>query len=87
MLKFKIVKSVLILSNNALTVEINESNNTIAYITNDNRFTESLYINRLSSLYRALDLLTLSENKAQQDVNDLLARHVSHVESIAQQAS
>lgn len=87
MLKFKIVNSVLVLSNNALTVEINENKNTITYITNDNRFIESLYINRLSSLYRALDLLTLSENKSQQDVNDLLARHVSHVESIAQQAS
>tara|TARA_B100000929_G_C15250284_1_gene332972 strand:- start:171 stop:434 length:264 start_codon:yes stop_codon:yes gene_type:complete len=87
MLKFKIVKSVLILSNNALTVEINENNKTIAYITNDKRFIESLYVNRLSSLYRALDLLTLSENKSQQDVNDLLARHVSNVESIAQQAS
>lgn len=78
MLTFKIVKSVLVFKSNALTVEIRESNKTVTYITNENkRYIESLYINRLSCIFRAIDLLTLSENKSQQEIDDLLTQHVS----------
>lgn len=88
MLKFKIVKSVLVLSNNTMQVLINETTKQVSYITNNNNtYIETLYVNRLSAIYRAIDLLSLVENKPQQYVNDLLALHVSTLQDSAQQAS
>ena len=78
MLKFKIVKGVLILSNNTMQVLINETTKQVRYITNRNyTYMESQYLNRLDTLLRAIEILSHVENQPHSAVCEYMSSAVS----------